>query len=244
MAGSNLFRMILINVIVIIVLIGILFGGYFYYTNSVNYVTTQDAQVTGTIVPITVEFGGRLDSWNASVNTTVNQGDSLGSENSSSVLAMNPQLQTVTARSTTLANKLTEAESVTSPISGTIIQNNVQAGQIVQPGQVLAEVVNLNDLNVTANIQEGEIRHVSVGQTVDISIDGIPNTTFKGTVQSIGNATVAAFSIVPNLTAAQGSYTKVIQRIPVVISLNGGYSGKALVPGMSASATIHINNNG
>ncbi|PWI58650.1 efflux RND transporter periplasmic adaptor subunit [Sulfoacidibacillus thermotolerans] len=243
MQGTSVIRVILINLIVIIVLFALIVAGYFYYTNATNYVTSQDAQVTGQIVPITVPFTGKLSNWYASVNSTVNQGDVLGTESNSSVLTLNPGLAQVVGRDQTMQQKLKEEETVTSPISGTIIQNNVAVGQVVQPGQVLAEVVNLGNLNITANIPETEIRHVSVGQTVDISIDGIPNTTFKGTVQSIGNATTSIFSIVPNPDAAQGSYTPVTQRIPVIISLNGGYAGKALVPGMSAEVTIHVNNN-
>ncbi|KUO95148.1 HlyD family secretion protein [Ferroacidibacillus organovorans] len=243
MANSSIVRVILINLIVLVVLIGALFGGYLYYTNSINFVTSQDAQVTGTIVPITVQYAGRLNTWDAAVNTTVNQSDVLGTESNSSVLAMNPLLSGLVAHNATYRQRLDNAESILSPISGTIIQNNAQNGQVVQPGQVLAEVVNLGDLNVTANIPETEIRHVMVGQNVDVAIDGIPNTTFKGTVQSIGNATQSAFSLVPNISAASGSYTKVVQRIPVVISLNGGYSGKPVVPGMNAVVTIHVNNN-
>lgn len=241
-SNNSPIRMIFINVLVIIVLVVLLFGGYVYYTNSVNYVSTSDAQVTGMIVPITVEYGGQLSAWYASTNSTVNQGEVLGTENGSSVLARNPGLQQLTAHHRKLTNKLTSLESVVSPISGTVIQNNATIGQIVQPGQVLAEVVNLNHLNITANVMETAIRQVSIGQNVDITIDGFSNTSFKGVVQSIGQATVAEFSMVPNLTVAQGAYTKVAQRIPVVISINGGYSGQALVPGMSASVAIHINN--
>ncbi len=243
MAATSVVRVVLINIIVIIVLFALILGGYFYYIGTTNYVTTNDAQVTGQIVPITVPFAGKLNHWYAALNSTVNQGDLLGSEANQSVLAMNPGLGALVSRDRTAARKLSNFESVTSPISGTIIQNTASPGQIVQPGQVLAQVVNLGNLNITANVPETEIRHVSVGQTVDVYIDGIPNTDFKGTVQTIGNTTNSVFSIIPNTTAAQGSYTNVVQRIPVVISLNGGYAGKALVPGMSASVVIHINSN-
>ena len=241
MAGTSVVRVILINIIVIIVLFALIIGGYFYYTGATNYVTTSDAQVTGQIIPITVPYAGKLNHWYAAVNSTVNQGDLLGSESSKSVLAMNPGLGALVSHNQSAAQKLTNFESVTSPISGTIIQNTASPGEFVQPGQVLAQVVDLGNLNVTANVPETEIRHVSVGQTVDVYIDGIPNTDFKGVVKSIGNTTNSVFSIIPNATAAQGSYTNVVQRIPVVISLNGGYAGKALVPGMSASVVIHIN---
>ncbi len=242
MSGNNIVRVIIIQIVTIVVLAALLFGGYIYYTNSINYVTSQDAQVTGKIIPVTVQYAGRLSSWNAAVNSTVNAGDMLGAQSNSSVLAMNAGLNSLVHSSKSLANRVLTSENITSPITGTVIQNNANVGQIVQPGQILAQVVNLNELYVTANVPETEIRHVTVGQNVDITIDGVPNNTFKGTVERIGDTTQSMFSVVPNVTMASGSYTKVMQRIPVEISL-GSYSGKPLLPGMSAAVTIHVNNN-
>lgn len=243
MAGTSYVRVILINLLVIIIVAAALFAGYVYYTNSTNYVSSDDAQVTGTMIPITVQFTGKLNAWYGSINTTLNEGDVIGAQSNTSVLANNPGLGAAVAHSTTLQNDLTDAETIMSPINGTIVQNNASVGQVVEPGQVLAQVVNMNDLNVTANIPESQIRNVSVGQTVDVYIDAIPGTDFKGTVESIADYTQSALSVVPNLTSASGSYTKVEQRIPVIISLNGGYTGKTLIPGMSANVVIHTNNN-
>lgn len=243
MATGTYARIILINILVMVVVVGLLFGGYLYYVNSTNYVTTSDATVTGTIVPITVPYGGRIKTWNAAVNQTFRQGQVLGEESGSSVLSSNPGLQALIAHNRQLSARLANLEKVTAPIGGTVIQTSVSAGEMVQPGEVLARMVNLGDLNITANIAETEIRHVLVGQQVDVRIDAIPNTTFKGTVQSIGDAATSVFSLVPNVTAASGAFTKVVQRIPVVISLNGGYGGKTLVPGMNAVVSINVNNN-
>lgn len=235
-------RMILINIIVIVVLIAALFGGYFYFTNATNYVSTDDANVTGTIVPITVPFAGRLASWDVSVNSTVSAGSTLGTESDSSVLAMNAGLEAAVAHNAKYRNRLTEMETVTSPVAGTVIQDNAAPGEVVQPGQTLARVVNLSQLTITANVPETQIRRVQVGQTANVTIDGIPNTTFKGTVARIGDTTTSVFSLVPNLSAASGPYTKVVQRVPVVINL-GGYSGQPLMPGMSAEVSIQVNSN-
>ncbi len=244
MAANSVVRVFIINIVVIIVVVALLFGGYIYYNNSVNYVSSQDAQVTGTMVPITVQFSGKINNWYVTVNSTVNQGETLGTESNTSVLALNAGLGQAVARSTQLQKNLKNREQVTAPITGTVIQNNVSVGQIVQPGQVMAQLVNLNTLYVTANIPETGINQVNVGQKVDVTIDGIPNTTFNGTVMKIENATQSAFSEVPNLTSMSGSYTKVMQRIPVLISLDQGYSGKPIVPGMNAEVRIHVNNNG
>ena len=243
MAVSSLWRMLVINIIVVVVLISLLFGGYIYYVNSVDYVSTQDAQVTGRIIPVTVPFAGRLSSWQVGVNDTVLAGDVLGSLSKSSVLSLNGGLAQLISTNASARSRLAGMETLTSPITGTVIQNSVHAGQVVQPGEVLAEVVNLNKLNITANISETEIRHITVGQTANVTVSAIPNTVFKGTVERIGLAATSIFSLVPNLSAASGSYTKVVQRIPVVISLDGGYSGQPLLPGMNANVTIQVNNN-
>lgn len=243
MAVSSLWRMLLINIIVVLVLVSLLLGGYVYYVNSINYVSTQDAQVTGTIVPVTVPFAGRLSSWQIGLNDTLLAGDVLGTVSNGSVMSMNGGLAQLTATNSTARQRLSNMETLTSPITGTVIQNSVHAGEVVQPGEVLAEVVDLNQLTVTANIPETEIRHVSVGQTANVTVTAIPNTVFKGTVKRIGMVTTSMFSLVPNLSAASGSYTKIVQRIPVVISLDGGYSGQPLLPGMNADVTIQVNNN-
>lgn len=243
MAAGTYVRLIVINVVVLFITVALLFGGYLYYINSVNYVTTSDATVTGTIIPITVPYAGKLRSWNVAANEKFVQGDALGKESNASVLEFNPGLSSAVTRNKGLANRLQSEEWVLAPITGTVIQNEATNGEIVQPGQVLARMVDLGALNVTANVPETVIRNVSVGQSVNVNIDGVPNTTFKGTVQSIGDATTSVFSLVPNLTAASGAYTKVQQRVPVVISLNGGYGGKTLVPGMSATVSIQVNNN-
>lgn len=242
MAVSSLWRMLLINIVIVVVLVSLLLGGYVYYVHSINYVSTQDAQVTGKIVPITAPFAGRLSSWQIGANDTMLAGDVAGSMSNASVMSMNGGLAQLTAANATARRRLANMETLTSPITGTVIQNNVHAGEVVQPGEVLAEVVDLNKLVVTADIPETRIRHVAVGQTVNVTVTAIPNTVFRGTVKRIGMATTSIFSLVPNLSAASGPYTKVVQRVPVVISLDGGYSGQPLLPGMNADVTIQVNN--
>ena len=80
---------------------------------------------------------------------------------------------------------------------------------------------------------------VKVGQDVDIHTDAYSDTSFTGKVQRIVMATAGQFSLLPTQDNASGNFTKVGQRIPVVISLDGA-SGKAIIPGLSVSVTIHI----
>ena len=101
------------------------------------------------------------------------------------------------------------------------------------------QVTNLNTVNITAYVDENAINNVKLGQDVDIHIDAYSDTTFKGSVQQIVDATAGSFSLLPTSDNASGNFTKVAQRVPVVITLDGN-SGKNVMPGMSAEVTIHI----
>jgi len=138
---------------------------------------------------------------------------------------------------------------VTANIQETDI-SKIRVGQIVdldldglpgQPGQVLAVIANANQLQVTANIQETDISKIRVGQIVDLDLDGLPGQQLHGLVSRIDDVTESVFSIVPNVTAASGSYTNVEQRVPVIIQITDkNLAKKTLVPGMSAHVQIHV----
>lgn len=219
-------------------------AGTSYYLYMMRYVSTDDAQISvpeGDSVPITVAFPGRLSTWNVNVNDMVNLGQVIGTESNQSVLSLNPTLLPYIQQDQLLAQRLIEMENVRTPISGKVIQSNVAVGQEVQPGQVLALIENLDRVQVTANILETEIKRVHVGQKVDISVDGLPGQQLHGVVSRIDDVTQSVFSIVPNVTAASGSYTKVMQRIPVMIDIaDKNLAQKVLVPGMSAVIKIHV----
>lgn len=222
----------------------LLAAGSGYYLYSMRYVTTDDAQLSvseGNSVPITVPFSGRLNSWTVNLNDQVNQGQVIGTESNQSVLSLTPTLVPIIQSDPLLTQRLLEMENIRSPITGKVVQANAAVGQGVQPGQVLAVIANSNELQVTANIQETDINRVKVGQIVDLDIDGLPGQTLHGVVSRIDDVTQSVFSLVPNVTAASGSYTKVEQRIPVIIKITDkNLARKTLVPGMSANVKIHV----
>ena len=94
-------------------------------------------------------------------------------------------------------------------------------------------------MNVVAYVDENAINNVSTGQSVDIHIDAYSDTSFTGHVVQVIPAAAGQFSLLPNQDPTSGNFTKVGQRIPVVISLDAN-SGKLIMPGMSAEVTIHI----
>lgn len=97
---------------------------------------------------------------------------------------------------------------------------NIHEGQLVQPGQTMVEIVDGTDLWVIANYRETQLRHIAEGAEVVIKADAVPRVTYHGVVESISDATGAAFSVIPQDNAT-GNFVKVEQRIPVRIRLEG-----------------------
>jgi membrane fusion protein (multidrug efflux system) len=124
------------------------------------------------------------------------------------------------------------------PADGVVSKKSVEVGQLVQPGQPLMTVVPLENVWVVANLKETEIDKIQPGEPVEFTVDAYPGRTFHGTVESISPATGAKFSLLPPDNAT-GNYTKVIQRVPVKIKVDGKTDPAApLRPGMSAEVTI------
>ncbi len=220
-------RTILSSVLVFIVLLAISGGIGYYIYNNYMYYSTDDAQVAGAIVPISVPIAGQLTT------LTVKQGDTV---------TAGEALATVTPAPAASANNSRSAPasvSIASPISGTVLQISAVQGQNVSPGLSLIQLTNLQAVTVTAYVDESAINNVSIGQDVDITVDAYPGTTFTGHVQQIVQATAGQFSLLPNQDPTSGNFTKVSQRIPVTITLDGN-AGKDLFPGMSAEITIHL----
>jgi membrane fusion protein (multidrug efflux system) len=127
--------------------------------------------------------------------------------------------------------------TVRSPANGIVSKRSVEVGQVIQPGQPLCALVNLDDIYVTANFKETQLRDMKVGQPATIKVDAY-DRELKGHVDSIGGATGARFSLLPPENAT-GNYVKVVQRIPVKIVFEPNQDpDKKLRPGMSVTPTV------
>ncbi len=128
---------------------------------------------------------------------------------------------------------------VIAPVNGIVSNRTVEVGQNVSPGQELMKVINLDDVWITANYKETQLRHMKVGQPVDIEVDA-NGRTYHGKVDSIAGASGARFSLLPPENAT-GNYVKVVQRIPVKIVLDpGSNNDHQLRPGMSVEPKVWI----
>jgi membrane fusion protein (multidrug efflux system) len=127
---------------------------------------------------------------------------------------------------------------IVAPVSGEV-NKTVVVGLNVQPGQQLLSVVPLDEIWITANFKETQLRHMRVGQKAEIHVDS-SGRTFKGHVDSIAGATGPLFSLLPPENAT-GNYVKIVQRIPVKIVLEAGENrDHQLRPGMNVVPDVYL----
>jgi membrane fusion protein (multidrug efflux system) len=127
---------------------------------------------------------------------------------------------------------------VSAPFDGVVGERQVQPGDYVNIGTNLINVVPLPKVYVIANYKETQLTHVQPGQPVEITVDSFPREKLRGRVERIAPATGAQVALLPPDNAT-GNFTKVVQRIPVRIQLDGNQPLLVrLVPGMSVVTSI------
>ncbi len=127
---------------------------------------------------------------------------------------------------------------VVAPVSG-VVNKSVVVGLNVQEGQQLLTVVPLDEVWVTANFKETQLRHMQVGQKAEIDVDSTGDT-LRGHVDSIAGATGPLFSLLPPQNAT-GNYVKIVQRVPVKIVLEPGENrDRRLRPGMNVVPYVYL----
>ena len=132
-----------------------------------------------------------------------------------------------------------EYSVVKAPTRGIVSKKSINPGQVVQPGQPLLAIVDIEHVWVTANFKETQLRDMRPGQLVDVEVDAYGGRDFHGKVDSIAAATGARFSLLPPENAT-GNFVKVVQRVPVKIVLEGGQDAERLLrPGMSVVPTVY-----
>ncbi|MEI9980315.1 MAG: HlyD family secretion protein [Edaphobacter sp.] len=138
----------------------------------------------------------------------------------------------------TVANVNLGYTKIYAPTDGVLGEIQAHQGQLIAPGMQLASLVQ-NNLWITANYQETQVARMRVGDPVDIHIDALAGHTFKGQVTEIAPASGSQFALLPPDNAT-GNYTKVVQRVPVHISINPESAVGQLRPGFSAEVVVHI----
>ncbi|MFZ0635679.1 MAG: HlyD family secretion protein, partial [Candidatus Acidiferrales bacterium] len=128
--------------------------------------------------------------------------------------------------------------TIVAPVAG-VVNKNVEIGMNVQPGQQLLSIVPLDDVWVTADFKETQLKYMRPGQPAEISVDAF-GRTYKGKVDSIAGASGSRFSLLPPENAT-GNFVKVVQRVPVKIVLDPGQNSDHLLrPGMSVEPKVKV----
>ena len=129
--------------------------------------------------------------------------------------------------------------TITAPVSGIVAKKTVEVGTNISPGQQLMAVVPLDDIWVTADFKETQLRQMKPGQRVTFSVDAY-SREYKGRVTGIGGASGSRFSLLPPENAT-GNYVKVVQRIPVRIDIDPNQNDDhRLRPGMSVDPKVYV----
>ncbi|PTG84387.1 multidrug efflux protein, partial [Staphylococcus chromogenes] len=204
--------------ILLILIIGAV--AFYFYNQSANYIKTDNAKVDSEQMKLSSPIPGQITKLNAKEGDKLNEGDTVAE---------------VTGKG---QDGQPQKMEIKMPKDGTIAKLDGQENGMAQAGQPMAYAYNMNDLYITANIDETDVKDLSENEKVDVSIDG-QSSQIKGRVDRIGNATASSFSLMPS-SNSDGNYTKVTQVVPVKIKLDNQPS-KGIVPGMNAEVSIHKN---
>jgi membrane fusion protein (multidrug efflux system) len=171
-----------------------------------------------------------LESSNAMVNVSKAQVES----SSSAIASANAQVNVI---ETQLKNTKLYA-----PFDGIVAKRWLLAGDVCQPGQSVFTITNKNKLWVAVYIEETKLSDIRLNQDVVFSLDAFSGIKFRGKVYSIGSNTASQFSLIPQNNAS-GNFTKVTQRVPLKISIDGTVDNRKpsdfqILSGMSAVVKI------
>jgi len=185
-------KLIIILILAVTIIVGAAIGIYFY-RQSVNYLTTGNARINATLVPIVPLSTGRLSSFIAIEGRYVSEDEVLGRIEGGGVLR--------------------------SPVDGVVVHVSAVSNQVVSPHAAVAVVADTSTVHIQVNIEETHIERLRVGQVVFVNIDAFGNQQFEGYISQIGRITDAA--LMGNLTSftTAGTFTRVTQLIPVQITI-------------------------
>lgn len=224
-------RRIIIPLLAIVVIVaGVL--GYRYWRDATLYVSTDNAQVAGSLVQVGTINAGRVSAVDVDLGSTVHQGETIA-------MVVLPSTLSVTSSGTPqLGFQGTQDQQapVTAPMNGVVVQRLANPGDTLAQGQAIVTIVDPSKLWVQALIEETKIDRVKVGQIVDVHVDTL-GLDLPGRVTAVDRASAASFSLLPQGNTS-GNFTKVTQLVPVKIAVD--YGTQPLVLGSSVEVTIHV----
>jgi len=133
---------------------------------------------------------------------------------------------------------------IRAPIDGVVGDRQANVGDYVQPGSRLLTLVPLHSAYVVANFKETQVDRMKVGSVATVEVDALPGVALQGHVESFAPGSGSEFALLP-FEPGTGNFTKIVQRVPVRVRFDGGlYGAERLRPGLSATVTVSLENEG
>ncbi len=218
------------------ILIGAAVAGWDVWYQSTYFVRSDEAQITGVIVPVAAPANGRVNELLVEVGDSVAEGDVLARIAVPAASAAAPG----TASAPVMRNQVT----IRAPFSGAVVARPVTEGSAVTSGQTVLALVDLQNLWVVASIDERKVTQVRPGQPVEVYVKALDRTLQGEVVQVVPAAgaitTPGSAAATGQAAAAQrtASAPRLPQTVPVKIALQ--YRDEPLFPGMSVDAKIAV----
>lgn len=216
----------------IVILAAAAYVGYRVYQDNLLYVSTDNAEIDGDMIPVGAMNAGRVDSIFVKVGSQVHKGQVLARVELPSLVSTaqngQPKLDFLGASDTRV--------DVQAPTDGVVVALPEAVGSSVQAGQSVVTLVDPSQLWVNANIDETSIDRVQVGDPVVVHVDAL-HEDVPGRVEAITPATAASFSLLPQSNSS-GTFNKVTQLVPVRIGLQLGNQPALL--GSSVEVQIRV----
>ena len=206
-------KIILLLILTLVLMTGVGVGVHFY-TQSVNYLTTDNARVTTNVVSIISPTVGTLERYTLFEGRRVEQDEVIGWVENNGPLR--------------------------SPIDGLVVRSHAVENQVVSPMEPLAVIADTSRIHIEANIAETDILRIQRGQTVTITIDALGRQQFAGYVSEIGRITQAELTGSALFFNTGGTFTRVTHLIPVEINIIDDVSLYNLI-GVNARVRIRLN---
>ena len=224
--------LIILSVLALVIVGGSLFGYRSWY-NSSHFVSTDNAKVVADLVQVGSLNAGRILRMEVDLGSPVTEGQLIAIVDIPAVISKSDTTNTAKLGFRDVQDQFVE---VLAPRSGVVAARWAKAGDTVPAGQPIITLMDAREVWVVANIDEGKIHKVRLGQLVDVRVDTLGRTV-SGTVATISPVTAATFSLLPSQNSSS-NFNKVSQLVPVKVVFSE--ANLQLIPGSSVGVKIRI----
>ena len=233
MAYLDRFKVLLSVTGLILVIVGASIGGYAWWYNSSQFVTTDDANLVADLVQVGSLNAGRIIAMNVDVGDPIVEGQVIATVDIPIIISRSGITDTTKMGFRDVQDQLAE---VVAPRSGVIAARWVKEGDTVPAGEPIVSLMDPRRVWVVANIDEDKIERVRPGQLVEVDVKSL-NRTLVGRVATVSPVTVATLGPPPERSSSS-NFRRVTQVIPIKITLDE--SPLSLIPGSSAKIKISV----